>query len=393
MPGVKILAVTSRFPYPIERGDKLRAFHQLRALSAHHDIALVALSERRVPQAHLDQIRPWCSSVEVVHHPRRARLVGLAAALSTGRPLQVGYFNSPALVRQVSAAIDRERPDHLYCQLIRTASCAHGVDVPSTIDYQDAFGAATRRRADKAAWYLRPLLSYEAARTVRHERRVADWFDHRVIISAQDRDLLDLPRGTSVDVVPNGVDTGFFRATEPPGVRRDLVFVGNMGYAPNVLAATVLVEEILPAVQAVRPDTDLLLAGARPARAVQRLAGASVEVSGWVDDIRDAYARGRVMVAPLQIGAGQQNKILEAMAMGVPCVTTELVNRAIGATPGRELLVGRDATELADCALELLEDEARRRDMATAARRFVEERYSWASVGGRLAEVFRRSVG
>ena len=132
---------------------------------------------------------------------------------------------------------------------------------------------------------------------------------------------------------------------------------------------------------------DVLIAGARPSRAVRNLAGPGVEISGWVDDIRDAYRSGRVMVAPLLIGAGQQNKILEAMAMGVPCVTTDLVNRAIGAEPGREIFVANTAEEFATQILELLDDPALRERVAVEARDFVARNYSWRSIGTRLDTV------
>jgi polysaccharide biosynthesis protein PslH len=168
------------------------------------------------------------------------------------------------------------------------------------------------------------------------------------------------------------------------------VFVGNMGYPPNVAAATTLAHRILPLIQRRRPSTDLLIAGARPNRSVRRLAGPQVEVTGWMDDIRTGYRRGRVLVAPLVIGAGQQNKILEAMAMGVPCVTTELVNNAIGAEPGREILLASSVPEFAERSLELLESAERRREVADAALAFARREFSWAVVGERLDAVLRR---
>jgi sugar transferase (PEP-CTERM/EpsH1 system associated) len=385
---VKLLAITPRFPYPLEKGDKLRAYHQLRALSDEHQIVLVALTEGPVPAEDLAQLQAFCTSVHVLERSRLTMGLSLARAALSGEPLQVGWFRSrraEAAVRRIVAA---ERPDHVYCQLLRTAPYAAGLGVPTTLDYQDAFSAAARRHADTAAWWLRPVLTEEARRVARHERRVAEQFDHLVIISEQDRDLLGLADPDRVDVLPNGVDTEFFAAREPSGSVHDLTFVGNMGYAPNVDAAGVLVERILPLVQARRPGASVLLAGARPAKAVQRLAGPQVEVSGWVDDIRDGYARGRVMVAPLQIGAGQQNKVLEAMSMGVPVVTTELVNSAIGAQVGEQIHVASDPQEFADRALELLEDPELHQRMAAAGRAFVAERYSWSAVGEQLAAIF-----
>lgn len=385
---MKLLAVTPRFPYPLEKGDKLRAFHQLRALSADHEVVLVALSEGAVPPGDLEQLSAFCSRVHVLTRSRLTTALSVGRAALDGTPLQVGYFRWRAAAEAVRRIVAEERPDHVYCQLIRTAPYGRDLDVPTTLDYQDAFSAAARRHAGATPFWLRPVLGLEARRVARFEQRAFGWFDHQVIISAQDRDLLAFPGHERIEVLPNGVDTEHFAPVDPPPDRCDISFVGNMGYAPNVEAAVFLVEQVLPLVRRRRPGAGVLLAGARPSRSVQRLAGDGVEVSGWLDDIRTGYARGRIMVAPLMIGAGQQNKILEAMAMGVPCVTTELVNRAIGARAGEEVMVASDAREFADRALELLESPERHAEMAERARRFVSETYSWPAVGRRLAEIF-----
>lgn len=384
---MKLLVVTSRFPYPIERGDKLRAHHQIRQLATRHEVVLLALSEHDVPADHLARLEDVCARVHVVQRSRVATVRSMVRAAVRREPLQVGYFMAPEVVARVRAIIDEERPDHVYCQLVRTAEVGRDLPCPTTLDYQDAFSAAARRRADHSLLGIRQVLRREAAAVARYEAEAFEWFDHHVIISAQDRDLLAFPEAERVEVLPNGVDTEFFHPLEPLPDGRDLVFVGNMGYAPNVAAVDALVGEILPLVQRDRPGTDLLVAGARPRRSVRRLAGPTVEVTGWMDDIRDGYRRGRVLVAPLFIGAGQQNKILEAMAMGVPCVTTELVNNAIGAEPGVEVLVAASPAEFAQQVLSLLESPDLASSMAERALAFVRHRYSWEAVGAQLDAV------
>lgn len=390
---MKILVITSRFPYPMEKGDKHRAFHQIQELSVHHDVTLVALNHGPVDPADLAKVRrECCPRVHVVELGRVATLLSTLKALLTGVPLQVGYFRTADAAAQVDRIIAEERPDHVYCQLIRTAPYNRGLDgrgrdIPSTIDYQDAFSTSTLRRAERAKWPTNWWLRIEARRIASYEARVFDWFDRHVIISAQDRDSMTFPGAASIELVTSAVDTEDFHPMPPPEDQHDMAFVGNMGYAPNVRAASMLAEEILPLVRARRPGANVLLAGARPSRTVRNLASDDVEVSGWVDDIRDAYRSGRVMVAPLIIGAGQQNKILEAMAMGVPCVTTELVNRAIGAEPGVEIFVASTPQEFADQIVMLLEDPAVRERVAVAARDFVQRNYSWSSIGDRLDAV------
>jgi sugar transferase (PEP-CTERM/EpsH1 system associated) len=388
---VKIVVVASRFPYPLEKGDKLRVFHQMRHMAlAGHEVVLVAISDGPVPPEDLERLS-FCSSVHVVPLGRVPRLVGVARALWSGRPLQVGYFDAGRVGDEVADVVAAERPDAVFCQLIRTAGYGRGLGVPTTIDYQDCFSAITWRRSGTAPWPLRAVMRREAVRIARYEHAVAEWFDRRVIISEQDRAALQVAEDEfPVDVVTNGVDTEYFRPgavdLEPTA---DVCFIGNLGYRPNVVATNRLVREVLPRLRQLRPGTDVVLAGARPARSVLALAGDGVEVRGWVDDIRTAYASGRVMVAPLFTGAGQQNKVLEAMAMGMACVTSDLVNNAIGATPGEEIETATDMAEFADRTAALLADEERRAEMGRRARKFVTASYSWPVVTDRLVDILR----
>lgn len=381
--------MTSRFPYPIERGDKLRAYHQLRVLSERHEVSLVALSEGPVPPEDRRKVDELGITTHVVERSRLDTVRSTASGVLAGQPIQVGYFTAPRTIGRVRNLIEDLQPEHLYCQLVRTAWAAEMGGVGSTIDYQDAFSAAMRRRGANQAAPVRRIFEAESERIGRCEWSAFETFDNAVVISEQDRDLLDVPEPGEVDVLPNGVDTEFFSPDVAVcGDPVDIAFVGNMGYPPNVRASRLLVEQIVPAVGS---SPRVLLAGARPSRSVRRLAGPKVEVTGWMSDIREAYARASVMVAPLFIGAGLQNKVLEAMAMGVPVVTTSLVNNSIGAADGREIRVADSPGALAVAAAELLESKSLREEMASAARAMVIERFSWPAVGDRLTAVFERT--
>jgi glycosyltransferase involved in cell wall biosynthesis len=193
-------------------------------------------------------------------------------------------------------------------------------------------------------------------------------------------------------VVRNGVDVEFFApaAREPEW---DLLFNGNMGYPPNVEAVEHLVGEVLPLVWERRPQTRLLISGASPAARVTALESERVKVSGWVDDVRDSYASARVLVAPMLISIGLQNKLLEAMAMKVPCVTTGLANNALGARPGEEILVGDSPAELADRILELLDDPARAAAIGAGGLELVRRAYDWESTTAQLERLMFSGSG
>ncbi len=388
---MKLLVLLSRFPYPLDKGDKLRAFHQLRYLAERHEICLFALTDEDVTTEAKAAVRPLCRGGVVVHRLRRPGIGrSMARALTTGQPLQVGYFYNPLAQRQVDGLLRDFRPDHVYCQLIRMAEYLrpHAGQVPMTLDYMDVFSAGMARRARTGPLWQRPVLALEARRLRAYEAAAFDWFDHHTIISNQDRQLIPHPSRARIKIVLNGIDTDFFQPQPTAVTEYDVLFCGNMSYHPNVDAACFLAEEIMPLVRQLRPAARLLVAGTTPAPRVLALASAHVEVSGWVPDIRAAYAAARVFVAPMRVGTGLQNKLLEAMAMQLPCVTTPLANNALGGTDGQELRVAATAPALAEAIARLLDQAPAAREMAGRGHDFVKTYYNWAAATARLEALF-----
>jgi sugar transferase (PEP-CTERM/EpsH1 system associated) len=391
---MKLLVLLSRFPYPLDKGDKLRAYYQLRYLAGQgHEICLLALSDEVVGMDALVAVRPLCRGGLYIHQlGKAARGRGLLRALVTaGRPLQVGYFYDPVAQRLVDKLLADFRPDHVYCQLIRMTEYLrpHAGRVPATLDYMDVFSAGMARRAATAPAWQCPVLALEASRLAAYEAAAFGWFRHHTIISDQDRQLIAHAEKARIAIVPNGIALDYFQPQPLAPQTHDLLFCGNMGYHPNVDAACWLAEEILPLVQQRHPGATLLIAGTTPAPRVQALARRpGVAVSGWLPDIRTAYAGARVFVAPMRVGTGLQNKLLEAMAMQLPCVTTPLANNALRGKSGRHLLVAEGAPALAAALIDLLADEALAARLAAAGRTFVAETYDWAAATARLEALF-----
>ena len=391
---MKLLVLLSRFPYPLDKGDKLRAFHQLRHLAARgHNICLLALSDEPVSAEALAAVRPLCRGGLHLHRlGRLGRGRGLARALATaGRPLQVGYFYEEKAQRRVDELLAEFRPQHVYCQLIRMAEYLrpHAGRYPMTLDYMDGFSAGMARRAATAPAWQRPVLALEARRLAAYEAAAFGWFQHHTIISEPDRQLIQHSQKEEIAVVPNGIDFTYFQPRPAAEKTCELLFCGNMGYHPNVDAAGWLAEEILPLVRQRHPAARLLLAGTTPSPKVRALAARpGVGVSGWLPDIRTAYAGARVFVAPMRVGTGLQNKLLEAMAMQLPCVTTPLAHNALGGTPGHHLLVADTAPALAEALAGLLTDAPAAARLAAAGRTFVAETYDWAAATARLENLF-----
>lgn len=385
---MKLLVILPRFPYPTEKGDKLRAFHQLRILSQQHRIILCAISHQPVSRKQLDAVKPYCSEIHVIRQRKIQVVWNLFRALFCGWPFQTGYYYSAKASNKIKKIIRDEKPDHIYCQLLRTALYAIDESTPKTIDFQDVFSKGIERRIPLAGPVMKQLLRLEYRRLLRFEAFVFNRFDNKTIISGSDRDFIPHPEREKILIVPNGVDHEFFKPMDKP-MTHELIFTGNMGYPPNINCAEYLAVKILPIIHRELPGVRLMLAGATPSPKVRNLASKHVTVTGWVDDIRECYAGASVFLAPMQIGTGLQNKLLEAMSMRLPCITSSLCNYALKAKPGSEILIGDSAEEVAWHAINLLKDQEKSRQLATSGYDFVHRNYSWSGATRGLLEVLK----
>ena len=389
---MKILVLLPRIPFPLEKGDKLRAFNQIKQLAKHNEIVLCALNDnpKVSEQDAFRALQPYCQSVNFIKVTKPQILIGLIRAFFKGWPMQCGYYYNHKASKRINALIAKHKPDMLYCQLLRTAEYIRHIDLPKAIDYQDIFSYGMKRRADIASFLTRPIYNMEYRRLKRFEAAVFDDFDVKSIISEPDRALFPHEKREEILIVPNGVDHEKYHPMEGKKLY-DLVFVGNMSYPPNVNAAEYLADEIMPLVWKTLPEAKLYLAGAKPDPKVKKTACDRIIVSGWLDDIRTAYAQSRVFIAPMRIGTGLQNKLLEAMSMRLPAITSPLANASLGAKPDEEILIGSNAAELAQHIITLLTDKEKAERLAQAGFDFTNRVYDWGKATEIIEEAMRIS--
>lgn len=386
----QILVVLSRFPYPLEKGDKLRAYYQIQELSKTYRVTLFATSDKAILKTDIEKIESICEEVVIHYLSRGKRIFSLLSGLLSDLPFQVHYFNSLSGRNKIKTTILDNDFEHIYCQLIRSAEYVKNIHhIPKTIDYMDAFSAGIQRRISKRPWYDRWLFKMESKRLQKYERKIFDFFEHHTIISEQDRNLISHPEKHKIVAIPNGIAPSFFEELERKE-SHDFVFVGNMSYPPNIDAVNYIAKHILPAF----PESTLLVSGATPHPSLKKMASGNpqIEMTGWVDDIRDAYLDGKVFLAPMTIGTGMQNKLLEAMALKTPCVTTDLANNPIGASKDKHILVGNSPEEIIANIRILLESEQKRQEIASAAQSFVQEKYSWEHTTNELIKLMRQKA-
>ena len=390
---MKIFVLLPRIPYPLEKGDKLRAFNQIKQLAKRNEIILCALNDNKKvnEQDAFHALQPYCQSINFIKITKPQIGLGLVRAFIKGLPMQCGYFYNRKAAKKVNALIAKHKPEMLFCQLLRTAEYIRHKDIPKTIDYQDIFSYGMKRRADVASFVTRPIYNMEYRRLCRYEAAIFDDFDVKTIISAPDRDLFPHERRNDILIVPNGVDHERYHPMDREK-KYDLVFTGNMSYAPNVNAVEYLANEILPIVWKTLPEVKMYIAGATPDPRVKKCANEKIIVSGWLDDIRTAYAESRVFIAPMRIGTGLQNKLLEAMSMRLPAITSPLANASLGAKPNEEILVGSNAQEMAQHIVTLLTDKEKADRLAQAGFDFTNRVYDWGKATEVMEEAMRKAL-
>ncbi len=385
---MKLGILLSRFPYPLEKGDKLRAFHQIKALSERNEIYLLALHSGKLKQEHLEQLKPYCKEIKVIYLSKIGIVFNIFWSLFFSQiPLQVAYFYNRKAKSKVHRFFKEAKIDHLYCQLIRVSEYVKDYRISKTLDYMDVLSQGMGRRIEKAPFYLKPFVKIEALRLKRYEHFIFKYFNQHSIISSQDQGLIVHAKNKSIHVIPNGVDQDFFKPRAIPK-EHDLVFTGNMSYPPNVDGVCYIVEKILPLVWGKNPNVRLVVAGANPSARITGLVQERVIVTGWVDDIRHYYAASKVFIAPMQIGTGLQNKLLEAMAMKIPCITSTLANNALNAEPNKDILIGQNPDEYCKHILNLLSNEEEQERLSEAAHQFIQKHYNWGQTAIKLEALF-----
>jgi len=388
-----ILFVYSRPPLPMTRGDELTVAHLLEFLAARgHRVDFVSLLPPgpRPAAEHARWLATRCRRVILIPHGRLRAFLGTVRGLLRGWPVQVGYFANDRQIEIVRELAETERYDIVYAYYVRSAEAIRPVARTaklSVLALQLSQTLNTQRLARTASSPLARLLyTFESRRLAAYEARIWRAFDRVVLIGRKDREAIEAacrahgqPPIDNVIFGPHGVDTERFRPRSPDLVEPDTVVMsGAMSYAPNVEAALWFAREVWPRIRRRRPEAKLILVGRDPVPALRELDGRdSIHVTGTVGEPADWIARATVCVAPIRAAAGLQNKILEYFAMGRPVVATPIANEGIGARDGEQIVLAEDETAFAGAVVALLADPDAGASLGAAARRFVEEHWTW----------------
>jgi len=384
---MNLLILTSRFPFPIDKGDKLRIYYQIVELSKIYNIHLISISDIKIDQSAKDEMEKYCSSVHVYKINLINRTFNLLRTFINNKPFQVNYFYSLSIQKKIDQKIKEIKPDHIFCQLIRMAWYLKGqFKIPSTLDYMDAFSKGIERRVDKSPFWKKPLFMMEHERLKSFENLAFEFFQNHCIISNSDLEFIFHEKKHLIQVIPNGINTEYFSKNKYD-IKYDLVFTGNLNYAPNINAATYICKEIYPLLKIKFPTIKILIVGSNPSSRVKKLANNDITIKGWQDDIRKSYCSGKIFFAPMRIGTGLQNKLLEAMSLEIPCVTSSLANQSLQANHKENIYIGDSTNECISIISYLLKHEEIRDEIGKKGRKFVLENFSWKKSTDQLIEI------
>ena len=414
MPPLRILFVAPYIPSLL----RVRAYNLITHLSANgHRVTVLALRRSKADEQDATELRRYCERVETIHVPLRRSLWNCLRGAVSQLPLQALFCDAPAMHAQLHDALrggsagargsrngGRQQFDVLHVEHLRAVLFGLNVSgIPRVYDSVDCISRLfeqTVRMGATPASRLRAFVDLE--RTRRFEAELAARFDRTLIASQRDKEALQElarrlpPSGAgdcsdAISVLPGGVDIEYFRPTGTPREPATLVYVGRMAYHANVSAVMDFAQAVLPRIWSARPDVKFLIVGAQPSREIHALArrhGERVCVTGYVPDVRPYLARATVSVSPLVYAAGIQNKVLQAMAMGTPVVTTAPGTAALRARHGEHLLVARDAVDFASQVVRVLGDPDLQRRIGGGGRRYVETHHDWRQIVKQLQTVY-----
>ncbi|MGQ9750719.1 TIGR03087 family PEP-CTERM/XrtA system glycosyltransferase [Desulfosoma sp.] len=393
---MKILYLAHRIPYPPNKGDKIRSYHQVRFLAERHDVDLGCLCDDVEDLQHGKALEKLCRSVCVVPRHTGKRRARSLLRMGWRRPLSVAYFYDERLQDDVNRRLRRGRYDAVVC----FSSCmaeyvfrsplgrllGKAGDTPRTVmDFCDVDSDKWAQYATESPFPWNVFYRWESKRLAAYERTVHACFDVSVVISRREADLFckTLKTLRRPHVVGNGVDVNYFAMENGPNFSMErepvVVFVGAMNYHANVDGVLWFCREVWPRVRAAVPSAEFRIVGSRPAPKVRALHGKSgIYVTGFVPDVRPYLAQAWCSVAPLRLARGVQNKVLEAMAMGKAVVATPQALEGLEVRPGHEVLCAQDPLAYAKLVIQILKNEALRRGLEKNAREYVHAHHSWA---------------
>ena len=394
---MKVLLLTTKSPYPLYEGRALRTYNLIKQAAGEHEIHLLSFVQTAEEAEGIEHMRSICASVESIplHMGSRLQVLGdVLREVFSASPLLAVKYRSRAMRRHVTDAVERGGFDLIHLDMLHLgdyiADCAR---VPVLLVEHNVESILFKRRIDAERGWLKKLyFRYQLRKLRRYEAETCRRADHVVAVSAGDASELEsLCRHDRVTTIPNGVDTEFFAPGEGDRLPHNLVFVGGLTWFPNLDAMRFFCAEILPLIAEEIADVTLTVVGKNPSQGIDPAIASNprVRLTGLVEDVRSVIDSASVYVVPLRVGGGTRLKILDALAMGKPLVSTAVGCEGLSVTHGRHLLIADKPRDFAAEVVRLLRDAALAAQLAHEGRALVKKKYEWRVIASELLNVYR----
>jgi sugar transferase (PEP-CTERM/EpsH1 system associated) len=386
----KILILSSRIPYPLIGGDRIRIYNTGKILSGRYRVDLACIGEGRVPNGYIKGLKKTFHKVILFSYPHLRFRWNAFKGIFSSEPLQAHYY----YFREVQNWIDKNfrSYDLIFGHHIRTARYMEHIDHPKVVDLHDAISMNYLKAVKKANGLWRLIYGIENRRVLPYEIKTINCFNRSFIVSDVDRNYL-IEHGAKpekISTIPVAVKDEVVKRASQVREKDQIAFLGKMNYVSNEDAVMYFARKVFPILRRIDHRLRFVIIGAHPTKAVldlEKIEG--IAVTGFMKDPYPVFEASKVVVAPLRFGAGIQNKILEAMALRKPVVTTSLGAQGIKGKNGEHFLVADGAEEMTEKTLSLLKDRKKRKSMGKKARALIEKEYTWDIVG----EKFLMEIG
>ena len=387
--------LTPYLPYPLLSGGQIRTYNLLKKLANKHDITLFALIKDNKEKQYIPEIAKYCKKVKVFKRSSKPfTIANIFKTAFSSFPFLAIRNHAPKAIQAVKKELSENKYDLIHAETFYMMPHLPETSVPTILVEQTIEYLGYESYAKKASPLIKPLLKLDIKKIKYWEKHYWHKCDKLIVMSEDDRNyilkIFNIP--SKIDVVSNGVDTNWFKQKKRnQGKDPIALYVGTFKWLPNIEAVNFLVKKVWPILKKKIPNIKLRIVGNNPTNSIMDFekSDSSIKVEGRVEDIRDAFVKTHILIAPVFSGRGTRYKILEAMASGTPVVGTSIAVEGLGVKHGEQVLIGDTAEELAKLTKKVLNDKKMWNKLAVNGKKFVEDHYDWSLISKKLDIIYK----
>lgn len=395
---MKVLFLISQLPYPLDTGAKIRSFNLIKQLAPKHKITLLTFGDRAKEASKLNALKVYCDNIVVQPKQSEAKYLNLFLNIFSHLPYAVDKYYTRNIEGKLADLVSTGGYDVIHCDSLQMSLNLRKIDtLPKVLTEHNVESAILSRYAQNENNLMKKTyIDIQARKLARYEFETCEKFNRCIAVSEEDKSLIEARSGAKgIAVVPNGVDCDYFTPQDGFIKPFSLVFTGSLDWLPNEDGLMYFFSEIYPLIKRKKAHVNITIVGRNPSLKLRKIASKddSIALRGRVDDVRPYVAQSQVFIVPLRIGGGTRLKILEAMAMGKPVVSTTIGAEGLAVTDGDDILLADNPGDFAKYIIELFENSEKRESLAISGRKLVEGKYDWGKVAQELDKVWKDTAG